>query len=229
MLRTGHKKVCESVYLVGGSGLSDPSDCLVYLIDMGELVLVDCGVGPGWPRIAENIRGAGFDPFTLHSLILTHAHIDHIGAAAVIKRATGCSLVAHTLDREAIETADPLRTAAMWYGASLEPVALDRVVYGYNEQLELSKGTLTLIHTPGHTPGSMVVVTETEDDNRVLFGQDIHGPFNEQFGSDIAAWRTSMRDLIALEADILCEGHFGVFTGAAAVREFIEEYLARNS
>jgi glyoxylase-like metal-dependent hydrolase (beta-lactamase superfamily II) len=222
-------RICESVYQVGGAGLSDTRDCLVYLADLGDLVLVDCGSGPGWPRIADNIRALGFEPSALHTLILTHAHIDHIGAAAEVKRESGCRIVAHELDREPIETADPIYTAANWYGVALEPVAVDHAVTAKNENLELSGGVLSLIHTPGHTPGSMVAVVEPDDGNRVLFGQDIHGPFSDQFGSDLTAWRASMRDLIALEADILCEGHYGVYRGKQSVREFIEQHLSLNS
>ena len=56
----------------------------------------------------------------------------------------------------------------------------------------------------------------------------IHGPFASVFGSDIGVWRKSMHDLIALSADILCEGHYGVFRGEQAVREFIEDHLAQH-
>jgi len=55
----------------------------------------------------------------------------------------------------------------------------------------------------------------------VLFGQDVHGPFDPSFGSDIDEWRRSMKRLIEMEADILCEGHFGVFKPAEAVRRYI--------
>jgi glyoxylase-like metal-dependent hydrolase (beta-lactamase superfamily II) len=223
------EKIAGSVFQVGGAGLSDPRDCLVYLIDLGQLVLVDCGAGPGWPRIEANIREAGFDAADLHTLVLTHAHIDHVGAAAAIRRDHGARIVAHALDAAALETGDPVRSAAAWYGVDLEPVAVDLAVTGKSEQLEFDRGVLTLIHTPGHTPGSIVAVTEIDDGDRVLFGQDIHGPFSAEFGSDIAAWRHSMRDLIALEADILCEGHYGVYRGADRIREFIEEHLALNS
>lgn len=221
-------RICESVYHVGGAGLSDTRDCLVYLVDLGDLVLVDCGAGPGWPRIADNIRAAGYDPLALHTLVLTHAHIDHIGAAARIKRESCCRVVAHELDREPIERGDRVRTAADWYGVALDPVPVDLAIDARSENLEFRGGVLTLIHTPGHTPGSMVAVVEPDDGARVLFGQDIHGPFSDQFGSDLAAWRSSMRDLIALDADILCEGHFGVYRGKESVREFIEEHLALN-
>ena len=80
------------------------------------------------------------------------------------------------------------------------------------------------IHTPGHTPGSISIVLD-RGGYRILFGQDIHGPFNKQFGSDIGQWKKSMAKLLALEADILCEGHFGIFRPKEYVRAYIRRYL----
>lgn len=219
------ESITERVTLVGGSRLSDGQDCLVYLVDLGDLVLIDCGAGPSWPRIRDNIREAGHDPSNLHTLLLTHCHIDHIGAAADVIAETGCHVVAHQLDVEPIESGDPVRTAASWYGLELKPISVTKVVEGDEETLPFSGGELRLIHTPGHTPGSLSAVVEDED-KRVLFGQDVHGPFSAEFGSDLEAWRESMARLIALEADILCEGHYGVFQPKADVRRFIEGQLA---
>ena len=63
---------------------------------------------------------------------------------------------------------------------------------------------------------------------RVLFGQDIHGPFLPAFGSDIGRWRASMEKLLALRADILCEGHFGIFRSADQVEAYIRTYLKEH-
>jgi hypothetical protein len=60
---------------------------------------------------------------------------------------------------------------------------------------------------------------------RVLFGQDIHGPFSPVLGSDIKKWRSSMEKLIALNADILCEGHYGVIRGKDKVKGFINSFI----
>jgi metallo-beta-lactamase class B len=218
-------RICESVYMVGGGELSDPKDCLVYLVDCGDLILVDCGSGDSWGRIKDNLHEAGFDPADLHTLVLTHGHIDHMGAAHEIKNETDCRVVAHQGDRDVIESGDERRSAADWYGIPLAGVRVDHVMSGRAENLEFSLGTLTLLHAPGHTPGSLVGVVDTDDNHRVLFGQDLHGPFVSIFGSDIDLWRNSMRDLLALNADILCEGHYGVFHGEDTVREFIEEQL----
>ena len=223
-----YKQICDRVYLVGGSELSNFRDCQVYLVDLGETILIDCGAGPGWPRICTNIIEAGFDLAAIHSLILTHCHVDHIGVAMACKEISNCRIIAHELDTPAIETGDSRRTASNWYNIILPPCTIDQQMTESEETLNFSQGDLKLIHTPGHTPGSMVVVLES-DDGKVLFGQDIHGPFNQDFDSSIPAWRKSMRRLIDLEADILCEGHYGVFKPAEAVRDFIEGHLRGNS
>lgn len=222
-----YERVSESVVLVGGSGFSRGDDCLVYALDLGDLVLVDCGAGPGWPSIRQNILEAGLEPSKIHTLLLTHCHVDHIGAVSEIVNETGCRVVAHALDSDAIESGDPRRTASTWYGVDLPRVEVTRRVAGDRETLKFQQGELELIHTPGHTPGSLAALL-VDGDERVLFGQDIHGPFIEDFGSDIPAWRHSMETLLALEATVLCEGHFGVYRSRAEVRKFIEGHLANH-
>jgi hypothetical protein len=63
---------------------------------------------------------------------------------------------------------------------------------------------------------------------RILFGQDIHGPFMSAFRSNIHDWRVSMARLIALKADILCEGHYGIFQPADRVERYISSCLDRQ-
>lgn len=221
------ERVCDRVFLVGGAQASDPSDCLCYGLDLGAPVLIDCGCGPGWPRIADNLRQADLDPDALHTLVLTHCHVDHIGAAPRVAEQTSCRVVAHELDADAIETGDERRTAADWYGLTLSPMTVDHRVADSEATLVFPDAELHLLHTPGHTPGSMVAWLDTAD-GRVLFGQDIHGPFHPAFGSDVAAWRESMQALLDLKAGILCEGHFGVYQGADRVAAFIQDHLNRH-
>ena len=64
---------------------------------------------------------------------------------------------------------------------------------------------------------------------RVLFGQDIHGPYVPEWGADPARARTSLGKLIELGADILCEGHFGIYQPADRVKKYIEGYLEELS
>ena len=84
------EKVCENVWLVGSSGITDSGDCMVYLVKLGEQsVLIDAGVGHATGRIMKNIEAAGVEPKSLSAVILTHCHIDHIGGTNEIRKLTG--------------------------------------------------------------------------------------------------------------------------------------------
>jgi glyoxylase-like metal-dependent hydrolase (beta-lactamase superfamily II) len=80
------------------------------------------------------------------------------------------------------------------------------------------------LHTPGHTPVSISLYLDKEG-KRVLFGQDIHGPFLAEFGANMSHWQKSMETLLTLNADTLCEGHFGVYKPGHVVRQYIERYF----
>jgi len=60
---------------------------------------------------------------------------------------------------------------------------------------------------------------------RVLFGQDVHGPIHPSLRSNLRHYRNSLELLLSLEADILCEGHYGVYRGKKAVSDFIAGFL----
>ena len=220
------KAVCDRVYIVGGSGFSAPEDAYVYLVDAGsEQVLIDSGVGYGIDRIEDNIRSLGFEPAGVWHIIATHCHIDHIGGLAAWKERYGSKIIAHELDRAGIEGENNALTAASMYGVNYRQVLVDTLLSGELQELMLGDLKFNFLHTPGHTPGSISVYIDTKD-GRVLFGQDIHGPFSPAWGSDLKQWRLSMQKLLALKADVLCEGHAGVYRGEK-VGKYIESYLER--
>ncbi len=220
------KAVCDRVYMVGGSGFSAPEDAYVYLVDAGsEQVLIDSGVGYGIDRIEDNIRSLGFEPAGVWHIIATHCHIDHIGGLAAWKERYGPKIIAHELDRAGIEGENNALTAASMYGVDYRQVLVDTLLSGGLQELMLGDLKFNFLHTPGHTPGSISVYIDTKD-GRVLFGQDIHGPFSPAWGSDLKQWRVSMQKLLALKADVLCEGHAGVYRGEK-VGKYIESYLER--
>jgi glyoxylase-like metal-dependent hydrolase (beta-lactamase superfamily II) len=132
------------------------------------------------------------------------------------------------LDSQAIEEAGhDGKTAASWYHVTYKPVKLDKVMIGDQETINHGDLKLQLIHIPGHTPGSIVLFVEIGG-YKVLFGQDIHGPFMESFGSNLYDYHRSMNKLIDLKADILCEGHYGIIRGKNQVQEFIESHMDAN-
>jgi glyoxylase-like metal-dependent hydrolase (beta-lactamase superfamily II) len=220
----GPREVAKDIYLIGGADISDPRDCAVYVIDLGEMIMIDAGAGASYDKICLNIEQLGLNPAKLTTLILTHCHIDHIGGAPRFREAFGCKIIMHQLDAEPVERGDDKMTAASWYNLRFAPLPVEVKIKKEEERLLLGDQELIFLHTPGHTPGSLSLYLDREG-KRVLFGQDIHGPFSEEFSSDLVAWRRSMQRLLALEADILCEGHFGVYQPKEGVAKYIRYYL----
>ncbi|HNZ11119.1 MAG TPA: MBL fold metallo-hydrolase [Smithellaceae bacterium] len=224
-MRKNSEEIIQDVYLIGGAGMTSADDAAIYLIDFsGDLVLIDSGAGRSSSQIVRNIEMLGLNPSDISHLILTHCHIDHIGSAPFFKKQYGAKILIHELDAPAVEKGDSRKTAANWYGTTFPPTSVDRKLKGDHEILTFGGGALHCLHTPGHTPGSIALYLDRAG-KRVLFGQDIHGPFHKDFDSDIDIWKKSMRKLLDLNADILCEGHFGIFDSKERTRSYIEGYL----
>jgi glyoxylase-like metal-dependent hydrolase (beta-lactamase superfamily II) len=222
------QNVTENIYQVGGADITDSRDCAVYLLDLGDLVLIDAGAGPSYDKIVRNIERLGLKPAQVKAVILTHCHIDHVGGAPQFRDDFGAQIIMHQLDAEAVEQGNDRMTAASWYNLSFPPMPVDIKLTKEEERLRFGDQEVISLHTPGHTPGSLSIYLD-RGGKRILFGQDIHGPFSEEFGSDLAAWRRSMEKLLSLEADILCEGHFGVYQPKGNVAEYIRHYLEEYS
>ncbi len=214
--------IVGKVYYLGSSG------CAVYLVATSErYVLIDAGMSL---NVLSRISDIGENLTAIGHCIITHFHIDHTATLHDLKtRVPDLKVYAHELDAFAIEEPNhDKQTAANWYNVAYKPVALAQKFKRDSEILTIGKREFQIIHTPGHTPGSICVLVE-EDTKKILFGQDIHGPFNADFGSDLAAYQRSMQKLLDIGADILCEGHYGIIEGKEDVRDFILHHKRANS
>jgi glyoxylase-like metal-dependent hydrolase (beta-lactamase superfamily II) len=125
-MRLKSQEIVAGVFQIGGGGITSADDAAVYLIDFaGELVMIDSGAGRSFSQLVNNIEELGFSPTKISKLILTHCHIDHIGAAPLFKQQYGTKIVIHELDAQAVETGDSQKTAASWYGADFPPTKID--------------------------------------------------------------------------------------------------------
>ena len=111
-------------------------------------VLIDPGAEPDALMAAVERSGA-----TLEAMWLTHAHLDHVGAIAGIKRRWDVPVYLHPLDTPLYENAS--RQAA-FYGLPFEqPPPADRAL-GEGDVLELGELRFTVSHVPGHAPGHVM-------------------------------------------------------------------------
>lgn len=142
-----------------------------YLLEAEDgLTLVDTGFPGTEGLILQAIGQLGRAPADLKHVILTHAHPDHIGSAAAVKRATGATVLIHPADRAIAERGTgfrPLTPApGLLFGIlcrvfsqisqKVPPVPVDGTVAG-GQSLPVAGG-LEIIHVPGHCAGQVALL-----------------------------------------------------------------------
>jgi len=155
-------EITKDIYIVGGPEITDGRDGCVYLLNFGELVLIDTGAGWSVDKIINNIEKLGFSNKNLTKIFLIHCHIDHIGGAPEIKKRLGAKIYIHKLDAPPLENGDPILTAAGWYQTTFPPTTVD-VKFNFSEEiLTIGSEKIICLHTPGHTPGSICIYLDLE-------------------------------------------------------------------
>ena len=217
--------ITNEIFQVGGGRLTSFSDAAIYLINFGgHAALVDAGCGYSQDTVVENIVASGVGIEEIEYLLITHCHYDHTGGAKGLKDLTRCQVIAHELEAQFLERGDNTVTGARWYGATLDPFLIDRRLSLQREEIYLGGRQIEAIHTPGHSPGSVVYLTESQG-LKVLFGQDVHGPLDASLLSNKKDYLRSLELLLSLEADILCEGHYGIYKGRSEIEDFIRSFM----
>ena len=150
----------------------------------GEAIVIDGGDG-----IDEVLSCLERRRLRATLLLHTHAHIDHIGDAGRLRDATGARALLHPADVPLYETL-PLQAA--WVGLAQAPpvIALDGDLHD-GERFAAGAVEIEVLHTPGHTPGSVCFALRGED-ARVFTGDTL-------FAGSIGRWDlggTSMEDIV---------------------------------
>ena len=105
-----------------------------------------CVIDPGGhpKKVLDYLQKNGL---TLEAILLTHGHFDHVGAVKDLVAATGCKVYLHTAD---LTMPEKLTAGPLYYTHS----------YGEGDVLNLAGLTIEVLHTPGHTPGSVCLLCE---------------------------------------------------------------------
>lgn len=123
--------------------------------------LVDDGAGGPWividPADEAQVILEALGGQAVAALVLTHGHFDHLAAAAEVAEATGAPLEVHELDAPSITTAEG--TGGLIFGFHDVAPPADRLLRD-GDRVEAGEVSLTVIHTPGHTPGGICLLAE---------------------------------------------------------------------
>ena len=176
-------KILEDIHLIAGGiygiGLSSRLDCNVFVVDGGqELALIDAGVGADTERIVRNLEREQLDAGKVKKLFLTHAHLDHSGGAADLKKRLNLEIYLSAVEAPFLEAGDEEAIGLLKAKAagvypqeySLRPATVDHPLRG-EETVRVGKYSLRCIATPGHSRGSMCFLVEGHQ-RRILFVGD---------------------------------------------------------
>ncbi len=137
-----------------------------------ECLLVD--VPPEPDEVVRRLGSLGLRPVAVLS---THGHVDHVGGVGSLVRAVDPLLPVHIHSDDHHMLLDPIGAGGA-LGHALARQGIDvtppEIIHGLDDGERLSGGglTLTAIHTPGHTPGSMSFLLEAEGEAPLLFSGD---------------------------------------------------------
>jgi glyoxylase-like metal-dependent hydrolase (beta-lactamase superfamily II) len=221
----GPVRITDEIFQVGGPQLTAPQDAAIYLLNFdGHAALIDAGCGRANETLVRNIEAAGVKPESVELLLITHCHFDHTGGAKWLRDRFGCTVVMHELDARFLEAGDNEVAAASWYGSRLDPCIVDRKLAGSEEEIRLGERIIRAVHIPGHSPGSVAYVT-TSAGLKIVFAQDVHGPLHPSLLSNAVSYQASLQRLIDLDADVLCEGHYGIYNGRQDIVRFVSSFV----
>jgi len=210
----------------------------VTLIVEEELTLIDTGFRGSSAKIADFIRHLGRSVEEISLIIITHNHIDHIGGLAELRELTEAKVVAHQAGIVDPDGEPPypggirrlLRVpflSGLRRHFMLRPDDVDIQLQG-GEVLE-PLGGLSVVHTPGHTPGSISLYSPK---NKLLIVGDALVKLrkapqvpHKMISTNIAEAMNSIRKMAQLDFDILCFGHGRPLTGdvRAKLLELVEK------
>jgi len=201
-------RIADNLYYVGTKGLS------AYLIVSRDgAILIDGPMDRNVAAIERNIRRVGVPLDRVKLIVSNHAHDDHVGGIARIKRDTGARFLASAADRWALEHGTSQGDTN--YGVRRYPaVKVDGVIRD-GEVVRLGDVALTAHLTPGHTPGCTswsMVVRDAGKPRRVLFPCSITVAGNRLVGNRgypgiVADFRRTFAKLATMRADIVLPGH----------------------
>lgn len=140
--------VFGNTYMVGTCGIT----ALLITTPEGHF-LIDGATDEAAEGIAENIRKLGFDPKDVKTLLITHEHLDHAGGIAKLKSITGGKFGVREPAKLAMETGLPAPTDPQHGLHPAFPGVKAEQIINNGEVLRIGRQAITVIATPGHSPG----------------------------------------------------------------------------
>ena len=150
-------RIIDNIYYVGTNDLA----CYLIKTPSGH-ILLDTGFEESGPIVRANVQALGFKLRDIKIILSSHAHYDHVGGHADMKRETGAQVYASAGDAAVMKSGG---TKAFHMLKAYKPVRVDRIIKD-GEPVRLGGVTLTAHLTPGHTEGNTTWTTVVEENGQ---------------------------------------------------------------
>jgi metallo-beta-lactamase class B len=172
-------QVFGNTYYVGTRGLS-----AVLITSPQGHVLIDGALPQSAPLIATHIEQLGFKVTDVKAILNSHVHVDHAGGIAELQKRSGARVIASDIGARALasgksEANDPQFALLPAFDAVSNVQAL-----GSQTVVTVGKLTLSVVHTPGHTPGGTTWTWKSCEGERclnVVYGDSLNAASDDTF------------------------------------------------
>ncbi|MHA1839496.1 MAG: MBL fold metallo-hydrolase [Candidatus Ranarchaeia archaeon] len=193
-------------------------DANIYVIgSQSKYWLVDCGLLKNYDLNKDILHENGYELTSLEGVLLTHCHADHAGAACLFSQNRHAQIHASPATADALEKGDTKRTLSYLFDEEATPVQVKPLPLG--SSILLGTIRLNVIHTPGHTIGSVCFYEENTNSlisGDTVFANGMIGRTNWPTGNTNALFE-SLKKINEFDIDCLMPGHGPVVKEKAAI------------
>ena len=216
-------RIQNGVYWYKEKGLLDAN---TYVIKDEITVLIDPGLENYLGLRLEEMQEDGMDAKDIDLITLTHLHPDHCDATASLKEVSGAKVALHPSQLEYLDIMREETSRFLGIEAKTKKFDVDFV---FEEKLSLGNTELKVLHTPGHSPGSICFYAS---DKKILICGDL--VFDKSVGRADLPFGTkeelkkSINKILALDTELLLPGHGAIIRGRSNVKrnyEFVKTFL----
>jgi metallo-beta-lactamase class B len=153
-------RIAGNLYYVGTYDLA----CYLITTPKGH-ILINTGLAESVPMIRSHVEALGFKFSDIRILLATHAHHDHVGGMADIKKLTGAKMMMNEYDAPVLADGGNSDYSFGGKGSTFKPFKADRLLHE-QDSISFDDMKIIVLHHPGHTKGASSFLFDVKDEDR---------------------------------------------------------------